>query len=175
MVAKVNHIEEVDAIRMVFQRLCRGGQNVHLKCGPFEQDFPIHGESEDRIILGVSGIIRGQWSLKTGMHVQLGLNDRGRKYEAIVEFAGFGDLDGVDCSHFTPPRILKCMDDSSLSDYVPDQPIRCTYTTRTLDIRDGKLGSLGVQGVELNREPYSNAGKDREEALRLGTETIAHC
>ena len=156
---------------MVFQRLQRAGQSLHLCFGPFEQDFPIYGESEDRVLVGIPAIVLGQWALKPGAHLTLSLNDRGRKYEAIVEFGGRGELEGVECCHILHPRILKCLDDSRLSDYTPEQPIRCTYSARNLDILDGRLRALGMEGVELAIDRPLNPGK-KEEALRVGTETM---
>ena len=172
MTGQSPHIEETEAIRMVFQRLQRAGQSLHLRFGAFEQDFPIYGESEDRILIGVPLIVLGQWGLtKPGTHLAVSLNDRGRRYEAIVEFGGRGELHGVECCHVLHPRVLKCLDDSRLSDYVPSQPIRCTYSARNLDILDGRLRALGMEGVELITDRSLNPGK-KEEPLRIGTETM---
>jgi CheY-like chemotaxis protein len=163
------HIEEADAIRMVFQRLYRSGLSVHLRFGAFEQDFPIYGEAEDRILVGVPAITLGQWAIKPGAHMTLTLNDRGKQYEAIVEFGGRGELDGVECCHVLPPRILKCLNDSRLSDYVPEPPLRCTYAVRNLDILDGKLRALGLEGVELSLDKVRNL---KDDSLRPGMETM---
>jgi len=155
---------------MVFQRLCKAGQTLHLRFGNHAQDCPIYSETEDRIIVGFPASTLGQWELKPGTRLTLTLNDRGRRYEAIVELGGSGHLDGAECCHVFHPRILKCLDDTRLSDYVPDQPLRCTYSSRTLDILDGRVRALGLDGVELVMERSSHLLK--QDALRVGTETM---
>lgn len=164
------HLEDVEAIRMVIQRLCKAGQTIHLQFGVHGQDFPIYGESEDRMILGLPVLTINQWGLKPGAKMALALNDRGRRYEAIVELGGSGHLDGVECCHIFHPRMLRCLDDTRLADFIPDQPLRCTYSTRHMDIRDGRIRALGLEGVEMLIERISNPFK--EDAVRVGTETM---
>jgi hypothetical protein len=164
------HLEDAEAIRMVIQRLCKAGQNLHLKFGAHGQDFPIHGESEDRIIIGFPLLAMNQWGLKPGVKMTLTLNDRGKRYEAIVELGGTGHMNGAECCHIYHPRMLRCLDDVKLSDFVPEQPLRCTYTTRQLDIRDGRIRALGLEGVEMLMDRASNPLK--EDAVRVGTETM---
>jgi len=161
------HLEDPETIRMVFQRACREGRSLRLRFGNFQQDFSLLAEEEDRLIVALPGITRGQWDLKPGCHLALFLEDRGRAFEAVVEFGGHGELNGVPCAHVSQPRILKCLNDSQLSDFVPEMPLRCTYTTRSLDIRDGFLRALGREGVELSLAPGRQA-----EPIRLGGETM---
>lgn len=155
---------------MVLQRLCRAAGNVHLKHEHFQQDFLLLEENEEGLILGISDVVRGQWGLKSGMHVQMTLEDRGRPYEAILEMAGHGRLEGVESCRFEHPRVLKCLQDDRLSDYVPDRPLPCTYTTHTLDIRDGRIRAFGLEGVELSYSAADAALKGG--LLRLGGETV---
>jgi len=171
MTGRSSNIEEAQAIRMVFQRLQRAGQTLRLVFGTHSQDFPILGESEERILVGIPAITLGQWAIKPGAHLALSLNDRGRKYEAVLEYGGRGELDGVECCHFLHPRVLKCTEDSQISDFVPDQPIRCTYSARNLDILDGRLRALGMGGVELVLDRSPVPGK-KDEPLRMDTDTM---
>ncbi len=150
---------------MLFQRICRAGGGVRLKFGAFEQEFPVLGEDGSRIILGVSDVERGQWDLKLGARVLMGVEDRGRRFESVVELAGHGRLEGVECCHFGSPRMLKCIDEHRMADLLPERPLSCTFTTHTLDIRDGLIKAFGNEGVEL-------VPKTGDAALRLGTRTM---
>lgn len=163
-----SNIEESRGIRMVFQRLCREGNMVHLEYENFDSDFPIYAELEDRLILGISDVTRGQWKLKPGHHLLMTLEDRGKKYEAILEMQGHGRFEGAESCAFEQPRVLKCLNDDRLSDYLPGRPVSCTYNTHFMEIRDGKIRAFGVQGVEL-----CYGGTDvKEGSLRLGDETV---
>jgi CheY-like chemotaxis protein len=153
---------------MVLQRLCRAGGSVHLKHEAFEQDVAVYAEDEERVILAVSDVLRGQWRLKPGIHLLLALEDRGRKYEAIIEMVGHGRFEGVESCAFSHPRVLKCLNPESLSDFKPDHPRPCTFSTHALEIRDGRIRAFGIQGVELC---YGGADA-KNEVLRLGEETV---
>lgn len=153
---------------MVLQRLCRAGGGVHLKLNAFDQDVLVYAETEDRVILGISDVVRGQWGFKPGVHLQMTLEDRGRRYEAVIEMTGHGRFEGVESCAFSHPRVLKCLDDDRLSDFRPDRPMSCTYSTHSLEIRDGKIRAFGNQGVELC---YGGADS-KNEILRLGDETV---
>ena len=143
------HLEEPEDIRMVFQRICRAGAGVRLKFGAFEQEFPVLAEDGARIILGISDVERGQWELKPGVRAMMRVEDRGRRFESVVELAGHGRLEGVECCHFNSPRMLKCIDERRMADFLPERPVPCTYTTHALDIRDGLIKAFGNEGVEL--------------------------
>lgn len=153
---------------MVLQRVCVSGGLVQVKHQAFVQDVALYAELEDRIVLGIPDVLRGQWGLKPGSHLLMTLEDRGKRYEAIIELAGHGRYQGVESCAFHHPRTLKCLSDERLSDFMPDRPIPCTYTTHALGIKDGKLRTLGAQGVEL-----CFAGAEvRDGLLRIGEETM---
>lgn len=153
---------------MTLQRVCRSGGVVQVKHQAFAQDFSILAELEDRIVLGISDVVRGQWGLKPGNHVLMTLEDRGKRFEAVLEMAGFGRFEGVESCAFSHPRTLKCLNEELLSEFLPDRPIPCTYTTHALAIKDGKIRAFGHQGVEL-----CFAGAEaREGTLRVGDETV---
>jgi len=163
------HLEEPEDIRMVFQRICRSGGGLRLKFGQFEQEFPLLAEDGDRVIVGITDVERGQWDLKPGGRVLMRVEDRGRKFEAVVELAGHGRLEGVECCHFGVPRMLKCIDERRMADYLPERPIPCTFTTHALDIRDGMIRAFGNEGIEL---VLRSGEPNRGEALRLGAGTV---
>lgn len=154
---------------MVFQRLCRAAGGVRLKFGAFEQDFPVLAEDESRLIVGISDVERGQWELKPGVRLLLHVEDRGLRFEAVVEFLGHGRLEGVECCHLGTPRVLKNLDERRLADYLPERPLPCTFTTHSLDIKDGMIRSFGNEGVELVPKPGDSF---RPETLRLGGATV---
>lgn len=168
MVDHSSNLDEFKDIRIVLQRLCREGGVVHLKHDSFEQDFPVYAELEDRFILGISDVVRGQWGLKPGSHLLMTLEDRGKKYEAVLEMTGHGRFEGVESCAFDHPRMLKCLDNDRLSDFKPDRPMPCTYSTRSLEIRDGKIRAFGNEGVELCYGGTDSKGG----ALRVGDETV---
>ncbi len=168
MVGSSSHVDDAKDIRMILQRVCLAGGLVQVKHQAFTQDVALYAEMEDRIILGITDVLRGQWGLKPGGHLLMTLEDRGKRYEAIIELAGHGRYQGVESCAFLHPRTLKCLSDERLSDFVPDRPIPCTYTTHALGIKDGKVRSFGPQGVEL-----CFAGTDvRDGLLRIGDETV---
>jgi len=168
MAAMSSNLEEPRDIRMVLQRICRGGGLVRLKHESFEQDVPVYLESEERVVLGITDVLRGQWGFKPGHHVLMTLEDRGRRYEAILELTGHGRFEGLESCAFDPPRVLKCLDADQLADFWPDRPLPCTYSTHSLEIRDGKIRAFGRQGVELS----FGGAEAKGGLLRLGDETI---
>lgn len=153
---------------MVLQRVCRAGSLVHLKHNAFAQDVPLYAESEERLVLGISDVLRGQWGFKPGTHLLMTLEDRGRRYEAIIEMTGHGRFEGVESCAFNPPRVLKCLATDQLSDFRPDHALPCTYSTHSLEIRDGKIRAFGREGVELC---YGGA-ESKAGLLRLGDESV---
>lgn len=168
MAGSSSHLDDAKDIRMVLQRVCLSGGLVRAKHQAFVQDVPIYAELEDRIVLGIPDVLRGQWGLKPGSHLLMTLEDRGRQYEAILELSGHGRFQGVESCAFLQPRTLKCLSDERLADFMPDRPVGCTYTTHTLAIKDGRIRTFGAQGVEL-----CFAGTDvRDGVLRLGDETM---
>jgi len=164
------NLEEPEEIRMLFQRMCREGRSARLKFGNFQNEFPFLAELEDQVVLGISGLVRGQWGLKPGSKLSMYLEDRGRPYEAIVEFGGHGNLQGMECGHILHPRVLKCMDESRLADYTPEHPLRCSYSTKTMEIRDGFALALGPEGIQLVLDTSRSSARD--EPIRAGADTM---
>lgn len=149
MGAKSLNKEEPEAIRMVFQRLCEGEQAVHLTFGTLQGDFTVLAETPDRIILGISDVERGQWRLKPGSRLALKLVDRGRTFEAVVDFHGHGRLHGVEACHLSLPRVLRALDTHRLGDFVPDRPVPCPFADQHHDVKDGRAVAFGEDGLEL--------------------------
>ncbi len=168
MAGHSSNLEDPRDIRLVLQRLCRAGGTVRLTHETFAGDVPVYAEQEEQVILGISDVLRGQWGFKPGCHLLLTLEDRGKRFEAVIEMLGHGRLEGVESCAFAHPRLLKCLTDDRLSDFVPNHPLPCTYSTHTMAILDGKLRAFGRQGVEL---AYGGA-EVKNESLRLGDEAV---
>jgi CheY-like chemotaxis protein len=141
--------EDPEAIRMVLQRLCHGGEPVTLAFGHLRGEFRILAETPDRVILALSDVERGQWGLKPGAKLTLSLTDRGLPFEAVVEFQGHGRFHGVEASHVSLPRLLRATEAHRLADYIPDRPVPCSYADHHSNVRDGLLQAFGMDGVEL--------------------------
>lgn len=160
--------EDPEAIRMVFQRLCEGEAKVHLAFGNFQGEFPVLAEFPDRVILGLSGVERGQWGLKPGAHLTLKLADRGLPYEAVVEFQGHGRLHGAEAADISLPRTLRALDTHRLADYAPDRPVPCPFSDQQNNVKDGFVTAFGEDGLELAPpEGITNLG----DTLRLNAKS----
>lgn len=152
MTIKSLHLEDPESVRMAFQRLCQARGVVELSLQTKRGTFPLLAEQEDRVILGISDVDRGQWGLKPGMKLTLRMVDRGLPFEAIVEFQGHGRLQGVEAGHIGMPRTLRCMEEHRLAEVVPDRPLSCLYTTNRNDVLTGEARAFGQEGLELAPE-----------------------
>jgi hypothetical protein len=162
------HLEEPGEIRMMLQRICREGGKVRLRQGSLEHEVVLRAELEDRFILDISDVQRGQWQLKAGSRMLLVLEDRGKRYEAVVEMQGYGRFEGGEACAFLHPRVVKCLNTERLADYWPEPPLSCTYNTHGMEIVDGRIRALGMEGVQL---AYGVA-EQKKGLLRLGDETV---
>ncbi len=149
MAARNLNKEHIEAIRMVFQRLCEGEERVQVAFGNLHGEFKMLAETPDRIILGISDLERGQWRLKPGARLTLKLVDRGLPYEAVVDFQGHGKLHGVEACHLAMPRLLRALDTHRLADFVPDRPVPCPFSDQHNDVKDGQAMAFGEDGLEL--------------------------
>jgi hypothetical protein len=152
--------EQLEAIRMVFQRLCEGEESVQLSFGKLSGEFKVLAEAPDRVILGISDLERGQWRLKPGARLTLKLLDRGLPFEAVVDFQGHGRLHGVEAGHVSMPRLLRAMESHRLADFVPDRPIPCPFGDQRNDVKDGRAIAFGEDGLELAPPPGTRVLSD---------------
>ena len=142
--------EDAEAIRMAFQRLCQAGGSVRLASGAFHGEFRMLAEAPERIVVGLDDVTRGQWQLKPGTRLTLGLSDRGLPFEAVVEFLGHGRFQGMEACHLAPPRLLRATETHRLADYVPDRPAACSFADQHSDVKDGAVLAFGMDGLELS-------------------------
>jgi CheY-like chemotaxis protein len=161
-------LDDPASIRMVFQRLCRQGGEVSLKLGFREWPFALLAETEGHISLAFAAALRTKWQLKKFSHVELSLRDRGNRYQATLELEGWEDVDGQECCQFAQPRELRATDYDGLSDYVPETPVLCTFSSPTQDICEGRLRAMGHDGVEF---VLWGTGAVKEGQLKMGALT----
>jgi len=152
--------DDAKTIRMTFQRLCREGANIFLRKGVRRGLFPMLAESEGRIAVAISETERELWSLEPGGHLSAFFVDRGRRYEATLEVAGAGRVEGIECCHFEQPRHLLCLDDRRFADFMPHAPITCLFSTPSHDICEGRIRAMGAEGIELRLGGTENSRMD---------------
>ena len=117
-------------------------------------------ESEGRIAVAISETERELWSLEPGGHLSAFFVDRGRRYEATLEVAGAGRVEGIECCHFEQPRHLLCLDDRRFADFMPHAPITCLFSTPSHDICEGRIRAMGAEGIELRLGGTENSRMD---------------
>ncbi len=168
MLGQSRNLDEPTAIRMVFQRLCREAGSVNLKLEGRDWPFALLAETETRIALGMTELQASRWNLRAGGLVQLSLVDRGRRHQATTKLAELGDWEAEPAALLLHPRDLNATDYDGLSDFVPDQPILCTFSSPAMDICEGRLRSLGNDGLEF---ALWGTGAVKEGQLRVGADT----
>lgn len=168
MARRSPHLEDIESIRMTFQRVCMSGGGVGLEHGTQTGDFRLLLEDADRLVVQVTDVIRGQWGLKPGMHLNLKVADRGRAYGAVVTLEGHGRFEGEEACHFSVPRQLKALEVHRLTDYIPDKPIACAFTTLSNDAVKGLGVAFGEEGIEL---APGDGGTSFGGKLRMGVST----
>lgn len=157
--------EDPEAIRGVFQRLCRAGSSVDLAFGSHHGSFRLLAESPERLVLALGDVERGRWELKPGARLTLALRDRGLPFEAVVEFEGHGRFHGIEASRVSLPRLLRAMETHRLADYVPEPPVPCSFADPRSDVREGLIQAFGMDGLEL---AFPETVRDPEDLLRPG-------
>nr|WP_320132507.1 hypothetical protein [uncultured Holophaga sp.] len=142
-------LDDAQAIRLVFQRLCQGGLSLYLKKGRFRSGFTVYTESVGRIAVGISTAQRELWGLKTGVSLEGVLPYRDRRFQGTFRMADVGTYEGLECAVFEQPRLLKSLDDYRFKDVCPERPLIGTFTTPIQEICDGRMRTLGPEGVQI--------------------------
>lgn len=149
MARRSPHLEDGESIRMVFQRVCTAGGSVGLAQGNQKGDFRLLVEEAERLVVQMPEVTRGQWGLKQGMHLNLTVTDRGRAFGSVVTLEGYGRFEGEEACHVSVPRQLRALETHRLTDYIPDKPLACAFTTLSNDAMKGLGVAFGEEGIEL--------------------------
>jgi len=164
----VFQVDDLAAIRMVFQRLCRAGGEVHLQIDGKDWAFPIFEEVEGRVMLGITEAERNKWKMGIGDHYRLTVFDRGRKLQGTCEVAEFVKVEETPCVAMEQPRVLKGRDNRGLVDFIPEKPYRAVFTSPAMDFCEARIKTMGSEGIQL---PLYGENSVKEGQLKLDTPT----
>ena len=168
MASDARTIDDSLSIRMIIQRLCLAGVKVSLACRSNRSQFQILFQEPDRISIRMSQQDLETWGLVAGENVSLIFEDRGFRYEAVIEFAGKAEREGIACASFTAPRSLRRADDHRLAFFVPENAPRVTFTNSRSDLLDGQIRGMGLEGFEIYLKDSTQKIQD---VLRIGEES----
>jgi CheY-like chemotaxis protein len=161
-------IDDSLSIRMIIRRLCLAGVKVSLACRQNRSQFQILFEEPDRIYIRMSPQDAGLWNLTLEENVSLIFEDRGFRYETVVEFAGLVERETIGCASFTAPRSLRRADDHRLASFAPEVAPKVTFTNSRSALLDGQIHGLGQDGFEMSlRDPSQRI----QDVLRMGEES----
>ncbi len=144
-----NVLDDATAIRMVLQRLCAEGKSLVLAHQANRSDTVIIAEDGRHLLVRMEPAEIGTWGLRPSEKVTLKLEDRGFKYETVVDFAGPGPVDTPVSWSLSLPRVLRRTDGQRMAAFVPDDPPRATFTNARDDLLDGFVRGFGSDGLEL--------------------------
>ncbi|MBP1625911.1 MAG: hypothetical protein H6Q00_386 [Holophagaceae bacterium] len=160
-------IEDSLALQMVLQRLYLANAKVRLAYREFREEFQILKQEPGRFAVRMPLTQATSWKLETGEKVGLTLEDRGMKFEGVVNIEGQGEEDGMPALFLLGPRFLRRSDESRLVDFVPDTPPKCTFINARNTLMDGQIRGFGRNGLELAlNDPRQNI----QEFFRIGEE-----
>ena len=161
-------LEDDLSIRIIIQRLCLGAGKVILAARDRRGPFQILAQEAERILVAMPAQDRPSWSLPAGEKVSVGIEDRGFQYEAVVEFKGAAEWEGVGCVTLSVPRSLRRTDDHRVAFFVPESAPKVTFTNTRSSLLDGQIKGMGNEGFELT---MPGSPRKIHEVLRVGEES----
>jgi CheY-like chemotaxis protein len=168
MSADTRTIDDSLNIMMILQRLCLAGMKVTLACRENRSQFQILFQDPDRIFINMVAKDVETWGLIMDEKVSLLFEDRGFRYESVVEFAGSVEQEGIRCATFTVPRSLRRADDHKLAVFAPEVAPKVTFSNSRSALLDGQIRGLGKDGFEMSlRDPSQKI----QDVLRMGEES----
>jgi CheY-like chemotaxis protein len=168
MPADSRSLEDDLSIRIILQRLCLGGMKLSLAAKDQRGPFQILAQEPERILVAMPAPERTAWNLPPGEKVSLGFEDRGFQYEAVVDFKGCADWEGIGCAALSVPRVLRRTDGHRLAVFVPDIVRRVTFSNARNAVMDGRIKGLGQDGFEMAMQDTS---RKVQEVFRMGEES----
>lgn len=158
-------IEDATAIRTILQRLCSEGKSLQLAHQANRGDTVILAEDGRSMFLRMDPTEIPAWGLKQGEKVALKLEDRGLKYETVVDFVGAGPTDAPPSWCLGLPRVLRRSDGHRVASFIPDDAPKGTFINARNALLDGFVRSFGSDGMEVSlRDSKANP----QELFRMG-------
>lgn len=158
-------IEDSNAVRTVLQRLCSDGKPLELAYQANRSETVILAEDGRYLFLRMDPTQIPAWGLKAGEKVSLKLEDRGLKYETVVDFTGPGPTDAPPSWCLGLPRVLRRSDGHRVASFIPDDPPKGTFINARNALLDGFVRSFGADGMEVSlRDPKAN----HQDLFRIG-------
>lgn len=161
-------IEDAYQIRMILQRLVYAGQRVALGCRDQRGLFQILAQDPQRVVVRFGPKELADWQLDAAESVSMGFEDRGFRFETVVAYQGPEDFEGIHCSAFALPRILRRADDHRLASFAPDMATHVTFSNSRNSVLDGEIRGFGQDGFEL---ALRDGSQKIENVLRMGEES----
>ena len=161
-------IDDSLSIRIIIQRICLAGIKVSLACRQNRSQFQMLFQEPEKVFLRMSPQELDSWGLVLDENVTLIFEDRGFRYEAVLEFTGKEEKEGIPCVSFTAPRSLRRADDHRLAHFAPESAPKVTFTNSRNALLDGQIRGMGPDGFEMTlRDPSQKI----QEVLRMGEES----
>ena len=168
MSSNARTIDDSLGIRMIIQRLCLAGMKVSLSCRRNTGQFQLLFLEPEHIFVRMAPKELEAWALAKDEYVSVSFEERGLKYQTVVEFAGAEEREGISCAVFTAPRSLRRDEDHRLAPFTPAVAPKVTFTNSRSALLDGQINAMGQDGFEMSlRDPSQRI----QEVLRLGEES----
>ena len=161
-------IEDSLSIRMIIQRLCLAGLKLSLACRNNRSQFQIMFQEPDRVLFRFTPAELEAWNFAKDENVSLIFEDRGFRYETVIEFIEKAEREGILCAQFTAPRILRRADDRRLAFFVPENAPKVTFSNSRNDVLDGQIKGMSRDGFEVY---LKDSTQKIEDVLRMGEES----
>jgi len=161
-------LEDSLAIRMVLQRMYLASVKITLAYKELRGEFQVLLLESDHLSVNPTQQDAEAWKLGPGEKMAVNLEDRGFKYEAVVDYQGLTEVDGIPCVKISVPRSLRRADGHRLADFAPDTAPICTFSNSRSALVDAQVKGFGLEGLELTlRDPRQKI----QETLRMGEES----
>lgn len=158
-------LDDATTIRMVLQRLCSDGRSLTLAHQSNRGETAILAEDGRHVFVRMDPTQIPAWGLKSGEKISLKLEDRGFKYETVVDFVGPGPTDAPASWCLGLPRVLRRTDGHRMAAFIPEDTPRGTFTNARNALLDGFVRSFGAEGMEVG---LRDSKTSPQELLRMG-------
>lgn len=161
-------IEDTYIIRMTLQRLCASAMKVSLGFRDRRGMFQILAQDATRCIVRMANRDALEWAFTPDESISMTFEDRGFRFETVVNYLEPADVEGIEGSAFTLPRTLRRADDHRLAHFAPDVTTHVTFSNNRNAVMDGEIRGFGLDGFEMALQDSSQRVED---ILRMGEES----